>query len=301
MLVDGAQGGHDGHRLGEPPAAPPPRRPQPVGGPRERLRQAGVTPPQVQAAWIKQAEAGPARLGEFPKHAEAMKRNMVTLLNKLAEKFPNLRIAYLSSRYAGYARTELNPEPYAYESAFVVRWLIRDQIGGEPSLNFDPAKGPPKSPVLLWGPYLWADGQKGRKRTACSGNRRTLAATARTPARAAGKSCRLLLRFFQDRPDGQDLVHARLTQIGTDSPVAGGGRTRYIPHVLQRIRGRLFLFPEVFPCHGHPLRQPPAARRPLDSAIWACWLPCSAWGSFATPLTTRWFWASTTSATSVSC
>ncbi len=35
--------------------------------------------------------------------------------------------------------------------------------GHEPSLSFDPAKGHRKSPVLLWGPYLWADGQKGRK------------------------------------------------------------------------------------------------------------------------------------------
>ena len=164
VLVDGAQGGMTATAWANPQRLPRPDARSPWEVLDERLRQAGVTAPQVQAAWIKQAEAGPARLGEFPKHAEAMKRNMVTLLNKLAEKFPNLRIAYLSSRtYAGYARTQLNPEPYAYESAFVVRWLIRDQIQGEPSLNFDPAKGPPKSPVLLWGPYLWADGQKGRK------------------------------------------------------------------------------------------------------------------------------------------
>ena len=49
----------------------------------------------------------------------------------------------------------MNPEPYAYESAFVVRWLIQDQIKG--------ASGAVKSPLLLWGPYLWADGEKGRK------------------------------------------------------------------------------------------------------------------------------------------
>jgi hypothetical protein len=38
-----------------------------------------------------------------------------------------------------------------------VRWLIRDQIDGRPDLNPDPGKGPVKAPVLLWGPYLWAD------------------------------------------------------------------------------------------------------------------------------------------------
>jgi hypothetical protein len=83
-----------------------------------------------------------------------MKGHMVVLLGKLKEEFPNLRIAYLSSRiYGGYARSRLNPEPYAYESAFVVQWLIQDQIKGSLA----------ESPLLLWGPYLWADGEKGRK------------------------------------------------------------------------------------------------------------------------------------------
>ena len=79
---------------------------------------------------------------------------MVGLLKQLKQRFRNVRIAYLSSRiYAGYATTHLNPEPYAYESAFVVRWLIQDKM----------KESPAKSPLLLWGPYLWADGEKGRK------------------------------------------------------------------------------------------------------------------------------------------
>src|SRR5208337_3736325 len=57
----------------------------------------------------------------------------------------------------------LNPEPYAYESAFAVRWLIEDQIGGKRHLNCDPDRGEVTAPLLLWGPYLWADGVKGRK------------------------------------------------------------------------------------------------------------------------------------------
>jgi hypothetical protein len=65
--------------------------------------------------------------------------------------------------FRSYATTPLNPEPYAYESAFAVRWLIQDQIKGDPKLNFDPEKGEVKSPLLLWGPYLWVDGGKGRK------------------------------------------------------------------------------------------------------------------------------------------
>ena len=56
----------------------------------------------------------------------------------------------------------LNPEPYAYESAYAMRWLIQEQMAGRPELNADPSRGAVSVPVLLWGPYLWADGEKGR-------------------------------------------------------------------------------------------------------------------------------------------
>ena len=75
-----------------------------------------------------------------------------------ALSFPNLRIAYLGSRtYGGYAMSALNPEPYAYESAFAARWLIQRQMQADPEL------ADANSPLLLWGPYLWAEGAKGRK------------------------------------------------------------------------------------------------------------------------------------------
>ncbi len=78
----------------------------------------------------------------------------------LKQRFLNLRLAYLSSRtYGGYANSQTNPEPYAYESGFSVRWLIQDQIKGKPALSF--ADG--RAPLLLWGPYLWTDGLKGRR------------------------------------------------------------------------------------------------------------------------------------------
>jgi hypothetical protein len=164
VIVDGAQGGMDARAWAASgrPARPGSRSPWEVLD--ERLQQADVSDEQVQVAWVKQARIAPGNIGEFPKHAEEMQGHMVTILNMLKDRFPNLRIAYLSSRiYAGYAKSTLNPEPYAYESAFVVRWLIEDQIKGDPSLNYDPEKGTVKSRLLLWGPYLWADGEKGRK------------------------------------------------------------------------------------------------------------------------------------------
>jgi hypothetical protein len=76
----------------------------------------------------------------------------------------SVKLAYFTSRiYAGYAKTPLSPEPYVYEEAFAMRWLIQDQIAGKPALNYDAAKGEVKSPLLLWGPYLWADGETPRK------------------------------------------------------------------------------------------------------------------------------------------
>jgi hypothetical protein len=156
VIVDGAQGGMDARAWAELDKANRPGAVDPWTALDRRLQQASLSPRQVQVAWIKQARIQPGSIGEYPKHAEEMKGHMLTILRKAHERFPNLRIAYLSSRiYAGYARTPLNPEPYAYESAFVVRHLIQDQIKG--------ADGAVKSPLLLWGPYLWADGEKGRK------------------------------------------------------------------------------------------------------------------------------------------
>ena len=141
VLVDGAQGGMEAWP-GPTPRRRHGRAARPVVRPGRRLRQAGVTAEQVQVAWVKQARANPAALGEFPRHAEALKDDLAVIIRKLKARFPNLRLVYLSSRiYAGYAATPLNPEPYAYESAFAVRRLIRDQIKGEPGLNHDPGRG----------------------------------------------------------------------------------------------------------------------------------------------------------------
>ena len=128
---------------------------------RTRLRGQGSSPLQVQVAWIKEANAGPTT--GFPAATTTLMRDLGSVVRTLKDQFPNLRIAYLSSRiYAGYASTALNPEPYAYESGFAVKWLIEAQIAGEDSLNFDPAQGPVESPWLSWGPYLWADGMTPR-------------------------------------------------------------------------------------------------------------------------------------------
>ncbi len=123
----------------------------------QRLTAAGVAPAQVQTAWMKQADAQP-RLA-FPEDARRLQAELKAIAQTLRSRFPNLRLLYLSSRiYAGYASTPLNPEPYAYQSAFAVKWLIEEQIQGSPELSFDAGR----VPWMAWGPYLWADGMQTR-------------------------------------------------------------------------------------------------------------------------------------------
>jgi hypothetical protein len=129
----------------------------------ERLKDAGLSPAQVQVIWIKQADAGPSQ--GFPAYAKTLQGELARIVQLLPGRFPNLKLVYLSGRtYAGYARTRLNPEPYAYESGFSVKWLIEQQIKGDPALNYDAKKGKVTAPWLSWGPYLWANG--ATKRTA---------------------------------------------------------------------------------------------------------------------------------------
>jgi hypothetical protein len=201
-LVDGAQGGMDAKDWSVPPRRVRAGRPGPWEGLDQRLKRAGVTPKQVQVVWILQARKNPASLGEFPKHADELKGHLVVALHKLKERFPNLRLAYLSSRiYAGYAVTGLNPEPYAYESAFSVRGLIQDQIRGDKALNYDPGKGEVKAPLLLWGAYLWANGEKGRKGDDLVWKQEDLARDGTHPS-ASGqqKVGKQLLAFFKSDP-----------------------------------------------------------------------------------------------------
>ncbi len=126
-----------------------------------RLRGAGSSPAQAQVVWLKEAFPGPS--GPFPNATNTLRDQLGSIVRVIKQKLPNTKLCYLSSRiYAGYASSTLNPEPYAYQSGFAVKWLIDAQVAGEDSLNFDPGAGPVEAPWLAWGPYLWADGLNPR-------------------------------------------------------------------------------------------------------------------------------------------
>jgi hypothetical protein len=155
VIVDGAQGGMTAFRIQSLEERAGMQFWKTVD---ERLKAAGVSRAQVQVAWIKEADAVPRE--PFPRHAQKLQAELGRIVRLMHERFPNLKLVYLSSRiYAGHARTPLNPEPFAFDGGFAVKWLIEQQIKGEPSLNYDAGKGPVKAPWLSWGPYLWADGK----------------------------------------------------------------------------------------------------------------------------------------------
>ena len=126
----------------------------------------GVSEKQVQAAWMQMNtnETAPP-LPRQDAEAYRVKGYIATALRNLKARYPNLQVAYLSSRvYGGYAASE----PYAYESALSVRWVILGQVTlirtgflwDTRISDVDYEKG--VAPWVAWGPYLWANGTMPR-------------------------------------------------------------------------------------------------------------------------------------------
>lgn len=199
VLVDGAQGG----KASEQWIGPDSDVGKGVWGTVEsRMKSAGVTDQQVQVVWLKQAIIAQGRLGEFPAHAKKLESDVAKILQLAKQRFPNLHVAYLSSRiYGGYATGSLNPEPYAYEGAFSMRWVIQSQIKGDSQLNFNSDRGPVTAPLVLWGPYLWGDGTTARKGDGFVWTREDLAGDGTHPSDSGRrKVANLLLTFFKTDP-----------------------------------------------------------------------------------------------------
>jgi hypothetical protein len=192
-IVDCAQGGQAMAEWVDPDAGP-----WQVAA--RRLAAAKLSPEQVQIAWIKLANKSPR--GSLEEHGRKLEQDTLAVIHNAKAKFPNLKVAYLSSRiYGGYATSALNPEPFAFESAFPVRWLIQRQIKGDEALNTDAAQGDVRAPVLLWGPYLWADGVTPRQADGLIYERSDLGSDGTHPS-VSGREmvARLMLTFYKSDP-----------------------------------------------------------------------------------------------------
>ncbi len=197
-LINGAKGGQAADSW-ESPAQPD------WDGVKANLTAAGLTEAQVQVAWIKQANKQPqTSLPSSSADAYRLVGQLANISRALKVRYPNIRLAYFSSRiYAGYATTTLNPEPYAYETAFAVKWLIEAQVAQERTGAVNTLAGDlgsPAAPWLAWSAYLWADGLNPRS-DGLTWARTELESDGTHPAQAAEQKVgSMLLAFFKSDP-----------------------------------------------------------------------------------------------------
>lgn len=155
IILDAAQGGQSAEIIMDPSV--------PYWGVvGDRVVAAGLDANQVQVAWLKEAD-GAVSVFTFPAHAETLENHLREIVRHLKDTFPMLQLCYVSSRiYGGYNSNPARSEPLSYETAFAFRSMIDAQASGDATLNADPGAGVVEAPVLLWGPYLWANGTTPR-------------------------------------------------------------------------------------------------------------------------------------------
>jgi len=184
-----------------------------------KLAPKGLTEKQVQIVWVKQANPGPTvSLPNANADAFQLKRSLADIARAVKVRYPNCKIIFYSNRiYAGYASTTLNPEPYAYESGFAVKWVIEAQIDQAAGGGIDAVAGDldfdSVAPFLAWGPNLWADGLMPRSDGlvwTCA----DMQNDGTHPAAAAEQKVgAMLLRFMIDSPFSAPWFRAELADV----------------------------------------------------------------------------------------
>jgi Bacterial Ig-like domain (group 1) len=128
------------------------------------LPQNNVTANQVVAIWVEDTDG--IATGTFPTDITNLQSEYETMMQTMLTLFPNLKMVYFSSRvYAGYSNglaTPDNPEPYAYEVGYAVKWAIGDQLNGNANLCDGNGCSPTVAPWMSWGTYYWSNGMLGR-------------------------------------------------------------------------------------------------------------------------------------------
>lgn len=184
----------------------------------------GLSEAQVQVVWVKVANAGPQVALTAPQaDAYRLVAQQGNIARALKVRYPNVQQVFFSSRiYGGYATTALNPEPYAYESGFAVKWLVEAQIEQMRGGGIDPRAGnldyDSVAPWLAWGPYLWANGAEPRS-DGLRWLRADLAADGTHPSISGRQKVgTLLLDFFKTSPQSSCWFLAGQTCTPVDKP-----------------------------------------------------------------------------------
>ncbi len=203
------------------------------------LSSAGLTPAQVQVAWIDNANGrvhtenrGCVPLGTLclplcaPTIAGCANNENTTnppneeeefgeTLRAAKQRFPNLKMVFFSSRvYGGYAQpTDADPEPFAYQTGYAIKPLIQAQINQIRTGIVDPVAGDLSysvSPWIGWGPYFWANGDiprsdglvwcNGQTGSPCNGEMDFGPGGLHLSTVGGQKAANLLMNFFLKSP-----------------------------------------------------------------------------------------------------
>ncbi|GAA3755216.1 hypothetical protein GCM10022225_44970 [Plantactinospora mayteni] len=200
VIVDGAEGGQTAGTWDSPSDANYNRVRD------TRLAPLGLTEQQVQIAWVKVANAQPSvSLPAANADAYQLVTQQGNILRALKARYPNLQQVFFSSRiYGGYASTGLNPEPYAYETGFGVKWVLQAQINQMSGGGVDPRAGNldynSRVAWAAWGPYLWANGLQPRSDGLTWARSDFVADGTHPSSSGRQKVGALLLRFFKTSP-----------------------------------------------------------------------------------------------------
>jgi len=201
-----------------------------------------LSPAQIQVAWIDEANgrvhpqsAGCSTTGtecvplcdetvsgctNTPETTDALnlEQELGNILRAAKQRWPNLKMAFFSGRiYAGYAvggqDSTPDPEPYAYEVGFAVKWLIEAQITQLRTGTVDPVAGDlgyDVAPWLGWGWYTWASGPiprsdgliwcNGQAAAPCSGEIDFQSDGLHPNTAGATKFANILMNFFLNSP-----------------------------------------------------------------------------------------------------
>lgn len=202
VIVNGADSGRQDARQWTSPNSPNYDRIKTA-----RLTPLGLSENQVQIIWAELDDLYPInRIPSDSSDANVLLSNLGQVMRALRVRYPHLQLVFLSSRlYAGFATTDLLPEPYAYEEGFAVKWLIESQVNEMRGSPPNPRAGilsyaKKTAPVLVWGPYLWAAGETPRS-DGLSWRRTDFESDGITPSQDGENKVGLaLLNFFKNSP-----------------------------------------------------------------------------------------------------
>jgi Secretion system C-terminal sorting domain len=117
-----------------------------------------VHPNQVQVAWI---ETENTQKGDtvFPAAPMALVQDLRILLQTLKQKYPNLKLCYLSARaYSGWANSGMGKgleHPRDYFNGWACKWLIDSAAAGKSGFVYSGSA--PEIPMPVYATYMWTN------------------------------------------------------------------------------------------------------------------------------------------------